>query len=187
VHVAGLHVGDEGGEGNVAAVRALAGVGPITLVTLARWQEGLVMRGEHARRVRGVTDLTQRGLRLVAREPGAGAQRLLERKLKEAGVGVRVARAAALVAPGHLEVAGAVALGAADVGVATRDAALAWGLHFTPLADERYDLALPSALLDDARVGRLLDALTSVAMRRELSALGYDTTHAGRIVAEVSS
>jgi len=33
-------------------------------------------------------------------------------------------------------------LGAADVGVATRDAAIAFGLGFVPLAEERYDLVV---------------------------------------------
>ncbi|MBX3249207.1 MAG: regulator of molybdate uptake, partial [Myxococcales bacterium] len=74
-----------------------------------------------------------------------------------------------------------------DAGVATRDAALAFGLHFVPLSEERYDLVIPRASLDDPRVERWLDALTSRAVRIELDALGYDVTHAGDRVAEIGA
>ena len=44
---------------------------------------------------------------------------------------------------GHLDVAQAVALGAADVGIATRDAALAYGLDFVPLREGALRRRLP--------------------------------------------
>ncbi len=90
-----------------------------------------------------------------------------------------------LVALGHLEVAPAIGDGAADVGVATLDVALAYGLHFIPLAAERYDLVIPVSALQDRRVVRLLETMTSGAVRRELGALGYDTGDCGVQVAEV--
>ena len=81
----------------------------------------------------------------------------------------------------------AVAMGAADTGVATRDAALAFGLSFLALAEERYDLALPRSALGDARVLRLLDVLVSAQFRRELSAIGYDARPTGERVAVVEA
>jgi molybdate-binding protein len=61
------------------------------------------------------------------------------------------------VTNGHLEVAQAVAIGAADTGIATRDAAISFGLPFVPLSEERYDLALRAEDEDDPRMQRLLD------------------------------
>lgn len=185
-HVAGVHLVDpKTGEANVADARRAASSGPLVLVTLARWEVGIITRAEDARRVAGVGDLGRRGVRLVAREPGAGAQRLFERELRGAGLSPDLARSAKLVAPGHLEVARAISMGAADAGVATRDAALAFGLRFVPLAEERYDLVVPAASVGEARLARLFDVLVSSEFRRELTALGYDMTPAGHRVAEV--
>lgn len=187
-HLAGLHLVDGAtGEANVPDVRRAALPEPVVLITLARWEAGLVLRDADAKRIRGAADLGRRGLRLVVREPGAGARRLLERELRTAGHPVALARAARLRAGGHLDVAAAVAMGAADTGVATRDAALAFGLSFVPLAEERYDLALPRSALTDPRVARLFDVLVSKSFRRELSALGYDVRGAGEQVAELGA
>jgi putative molybdopterin biosynthesis protein len=83
-------------------------------------------------------------------------------------------------------VANAVALGAADVGVAMESAALTFGLDFIPLFEERFDLVVPHAALEDVRVQRLLDTLTSASFRRELGALGgYDAAECGTQAAEV--
>lgn len=185
-HVAGVHLVDpRTGDANVADVRRLASAEPLVLITLARWEAGIVLASGNPKRVRSAGDLARRGLRLAAREVGSGARRLLDQELKKAGVSPDVARSAALEAHGQLEVAQAVALGAADAGIATRDAALAFGLDFVPLAQERYDLALPLALSSEPRLQRWFDALSSAAVRRELAFLGYDVTQAGTRVAEI--
>lgn len=184
--LAGVHLVDaKTGEANVADVRRVASAEPTALVTLARWEAGLVLRAGGTPRVRGAADLARHGLRLVTREAGAGAQRLLERELRAAGHPLGLARGARLRVSSHLDVARAVAMGAADTGVASRDAALAFGLRFVPLAEERYDLALPVSALADARLLRLLDVLTSAGFRRELSVLGYDVSCSGERIAEV--
>lgn len=181
-HVAGVHLIDErSGEANLPDVRRHAGPGATIVTALARWQVGLVAPAGNPRKLRGPADLGRRGLRVVTREPGAGARRLLDRELRR--VGVRPARS--VPARGHLEVAQAIALGVGDVGVATHDAAAAFGLHFIPLTEERYDLAIPQPLHDDPRVHRLLDTLTAAAFRRELTALGYDVSCSGDRIAEV--
>jgi putative molybdopterin biosynthesis protein len=185
-HLSGVHIVDaDGREANVAAAREVAHVGPLTVVTFARWQEGLVMREADRARIRGVADLVRKDVRVVAREAGAGAQRLLERAMTSAGVPKRFAQHAPVRAAGHLDVARVIAQGGADVGIATADAARAFGLHFVPLADERYDLIIPSALLADARLARLFDMLASQPFRRDLDAVGYDTRFAGQTVAQV--
>jgi putative molybdopterin biosynthesis protein len=74
-------------------------------------------------------------------------------------------------------------MGAADGGIASHDAALAFGLEFQPLSEERYDLVLPEAELEDPRLQRLLDELTTQPFRRELESLGYDARPTGERVA----
>jgi len=193
-HLAGVHLVDtKTGEANVADVRRLVGraslgvTGALALITLARWEAGLVIAPHNAKGIRSVADLGRRGLRLVVREAGSGARRLLEAELRKAGLPRQIASEALLQASGHLEVAQAVSMGAADAGIATRDAALAMGLGFVPLAEERFDLVLPLEALADARLARLLDVLSSSAFRRELGCLGYDVRASGARVAELSA
>lgn len=190
-HVAGVHSVESpgaaaGADANVECVRRAAGRESLVLVTLARWEAGLLTRTDDER-VRSVADIGASKIRLVAREKGAGARQLLEQRLRAAGCSLERVRSAPLVALGHVDVARAIAMGAADVGVATRDAALALGLRFLPLAEERYDLVIPKPLLTDARIERLLDVLVSRAGRRDLSSLGYDVSSAGSRVADVKA
>jgi molybdate-binding protein len=187
-HIAGVHLVDSrSGEANLPDVRRHAGADPVVIITLARWEAGLVAAAGNPKRIHGVTDLARRSLRIVTRETGAGARRLLDREVRAAGLTAKLTGRSLAVASGHLEVAQTVALGAADVGVATCDAAIAFGLHFIPLAEERYDLVVPRAAMDDARIRRLFDVMTAGPMRRELSSLGYDVRACGERVAELSA
>jgi len=169
VHVAGLH-------GDVASARRCE------IVTLASWEVGLVVAKGNPLGVRDVSSLGRRGVRLVAREKGSGARRMLERALEAAGMNAKTA-ASTIVATGHREVARCIAMGAADVGPGVADVARASGLDFVPLATERFDLALAPGATSDPRIARLIDALSSGPARREMRALGYDVEQSGRRVA----
>jgi molybdate-binding protein/DNA-binding XRE family transcriptional regulator len=185
-HLSGVHLVDaKTGESNVPDVRIHSRKRGLVLITLARWEVGLVVAANNPKHIARVQDLEQRDVRLVSREPGSGALRLLARELTLAGLPIELAERSALCADGHLEVAEAVAMGAADVGIATRDAALAFGLAFLPLAEERYDVAVPRDELSDPRLVRLLEVMTAAPFRRELAALGYDVAPCGERVAEI--
>jgi molybdopterin molybdotransferase/putative molybdopterin biosynthesis protein len=185
-HVAGVHLVDsKTGVTDLGAIRRFAGRSRLVVITFARWEAGLITAPQNPKRIHSVQDLSRRGLRLVVRERGSGARRLLDGELRKLGVPLALAECAPLRAEGHLQVARAVALGVADTGVATRDAALAFGLGFIPLAEECFDLVLPESLLSDLRLQRLLDAMTTATVRRELSMLGYDLTSTGKRVARV--
>ena len=68
----------------------------------------------------------------------------------------------------------------ADAGVAVRAAAIALGLDFVPLGQERYDLVIPNHFLDEDAVGELLAALGRPALQRQIEALGgYDVASMG--------
>jgi molybdate-binding protein len=180
-HLAGVHLVD----GKITDVRRVLRGNPAVLITLARWEVGLLVPPGNPKRIRSVADLGRRGVTLALREPGSGARRLLDRELRAAGIAAAAVVSPASQACGHLEVAQAIALGAADTGIASRDAALASGLDFVPLAEERYDLVVPRHLLEDPRVQRLFDVMASGGFRRELAALGYDVRSCGERVAEV--
>lgn len=188
VHLAGLHLVDPStGEHNLAAVRARLATRPTVVVNLAAWQQGLVSRREPRGRLRDVAGLAAPGVRVALREPGSGARALLERSLARAGIPWGRLHAAATLF-GHFEVARAVADGTADAGIATEAAAAAFGLSFEPLADDRFDLALPADLLETPGAARLLETIAGAPFRRDLRALpGYDTAQTGRVLARLPS
>jgi len=188
VHVAGAHLEDEAsGEFNVAFVRRLFPRRRMTLINLARWEEGLLVRRGDRRRIRGAADLARKGIRLINREPGAGARALLDRLLERAKVPRSALRGYETIAVGHAAVARAVASGAADAGIATRAAARQADLHFVPLSEERFDLVVPTETMAEPGVAALLDTLESPAFRAELGTLeGYATRQSGHRIAEVT-
>jgi putative molybdopterin biosynthesis protein len=85
-----------------------------------------------------------------------------------------------------MNVAQAVASGSADTGLAIMAAAVALDLDFIPVAEERYDLIVPKAHIDDPKVSKLLDIIrTSDAFRDAVNNLGgYDLRTCGNILYE---
>ncbi|HEX9642175.1 MAG TPA: substrate-binding domain-containing protein, partial [Candidatus Krumholzibacteria bacterium] len=64
-HVAGVHlVDDKTGEANVPEVRRAVSRETLSVLTLARWEIGLVTRREDAARIQSVADVGCRGVRL---------------------------------------------------------------------------------------------------------------------------
>ncbi len=180
-HVAGTHLLDEeSGEFNVPFVRSLFPRRSMVIVNLARWEEGFVVHSGNPLRIRAVEDLAQAEVRFINREVGAGARSLLDRLLGKAGAPPSTVHGYERIAAGHLAVAQAVSMGVADVGIATRAAAVAHALDFVPLTEERSDLVLSEDLSSDPRIQRLVDALESRAFRRELASLGgYQVSESG--------
>ena len=185
-HVAGVHLGNTGSSDNVDAVREHLPHHEAWLVTLTSWETVLASRP--AKHAQHVSDLTRPKIRIAAREIGSGARAVLDRLLRAEGMVPRKRLHAALVARSHLEVARLVADGTADVGVTLRSTAAAFGLTWTPLEIERFDLVLPPEALHDRRIGRLLDTLTHAGFRTEIASLGgHDTSDAGKTVARLRS
>lgn len=184
-HVAGVHLRDPGGTGfNLDAVaRQLDGFRAV-LVTFAEWELGLATAPGNPLAIRSAADLARPGLRLVNREPGAGARLALDEALAQLSLPAARLIGYARELGGHLEIAAAIAAGAADAGMTLRVAAEAYGLGFVALRQERYDLVVAEAELDTPPVRAMLDALASRRFAREVGALcTYDTSRMGEIVA----
>ncbi len=187
VHVAGLHLCDEATkEFNIPFVRRALPGRAMLFVNFASWEQGIVVRPGNPLGIRGAEDLIHRRIRLIQREPGAGANKLLEQAMRSRKVPPASVPGSAGVALGHMEVAQAIAMGAADAGIAIRSAAAAFGLGFIPLAVERFDLVIPRTLATDPRVERLVDMLGGRTFRRELDTVGgYITHESGQQVGEI--
>jgi putative molybdopterin biosynthesis protein len=184
VHAAGVH--QPGDQPDPAAARNhgaeagdAAGIpGGAEVVGFTSWREGLVVRP--GSQVTGLGDVARRGLRLVNREPGAQARTLLDRERLRLGLDPAGLPGYDSQATGHLQVAAAVAGRLADAGVSSEPAALAYGLDFIPLAEERFDLILPAKHSASREVQGLLKVLTSPWLLAQLASLpGYDPGRCG--------
>ncbi|MBI2680054.1 MAG: helix-turn-helix domain-containing protein [Candidatus Solibacter usitatus] len=181
VHVAGTHLRDEAsGESNLPAVGKLFPRGSAAVVSLALWEEGLLVARGNPKHIHGVEDLARKGITLINREPGAGSRILLDRALGRLGIDARHVAGYDQLAHGHLPAAWRVRNGDGDCCVATRTVARAAGLDFIPLASERYDLVMRKRQLSLPAIQQLLETLNRSAFRRELEELGgYDASQAG--------
>jgi len=178
VHAAGVHLRDSDGGYNATAAGELPG--GAEMVGFTAWREGLAIGPDLAGTITGLDGVAKHQLRLVNREPGAEARRLLDRERERLGLDPAELAGYDTRADGHLQVASAIAAGLADAGVASEPAARAYGLGFVPLADERFDLVLPGAHLGSREVQGLLKVLTSRWLLAQLASLpGYDPTACG--------
>jgi putative molybdopterin biosynthesis protein len=183
VHVAGAHLRGRSGDYNTGPATELL-PGGAEVIGFCSWREGLVLRPELAGRISDLADVAAAGLRLVNREPGAEARRVLDRELARYGIDQEQIAGYQTTATGHLQVAAAVAAGLADAGIASEPAALAYDLAFLPLTAERFDLVVPTAQGGSREVQGLLRALSSPWLLDQLASLpGYGVSQCGERVA----
>lgn len=181
-HLAGVHLLDEtGGEYNQAAVRHWLPDEPLRLVTFAHREQGLMVARGNPLAVRGLEDLPR--LRCINRQRGSGTRVLLDYELARRGIATTEITGYGHEVYTHLAVAAAVASGAADCGPGLRRAALALGLDFVPVGEERFDLCIPERHCEHAGVQALLDVLAEADFRAALGREpGYDARATGAVV-----
>lgn len=183
-HIAGAHLYDaESDTWNGRWVRDLISF-PCTRISFAIWEQGILLRPSLRDRIDGIGDLADRQFRLLNREEGSGSRALLDEALTLAGVETTSVEGYGTAATGHLEVAGGIAAGAADVGIAIRAAGLSRGLGFVCLRQEAYELIVANHFLDLPAIKILLDLLHRPGTRKQVEALGgYDATSMGEVAA----
>jgi|SRR5271165_2300990 len=153
------------------------------IVGFAGWREGLVVSARYAKSVHGLADALELGLRLVNRDPGSEARKLLDDALRELGAEPTALSGYDTSSSAHLLVASSIAAGLADFGVASEPAALAYGLGFVPWQDEICELQIPRDLLGTAEIRALLDVLAGSELPVQLAAIaGYDAGPCGKLL-----
>ena len=173
VHAAGMHARD-GGEDDPPVPEGAGVLG------FTAWREGIVLRPELRSAVTGLDAIARHGLRIVNREPGAEARRLLDAECRRLGLEAADLPGYGTRAAGHLQVASAVSAGLAAAGVASEPAARAYGLAFIPLADEHFTLVIPAEHAASREVQALLKVLSSPWLLAQLAGLpGYDAATCG--------
>ena len=178
VHAAGVHAGrDDDGDDDEGRPQLPDGA---EVIGFTAWREGIAVRPELKTVVTGLDSIARKRLRIVNREPGAQARRLLDAERRRLNLGPGDLPGYDTQAAGHLQVASAVSAGLAAAGVASEPAARAYGLAFIPLADELFRLVIPGRQADSREVQALLKVLASPWLRAQLASLpGYDAASCG--------
>jgi molybdenum cofactor synthesis domain-containing protein len=182
-HFAGSHLLDtQTGDYNRSYLKRFLKNTPVALVTLVhRWQ-GLMIAKGNPKGIRGIADLTRSDIAFINRQPGSGTRILLDYELQKAGMDPAAIAGYKSEEYTHMSVAMAVTSGRADVGLGIMAAAQALSLDFIPVSRERYDLVIPSDLLNDERIVLLLEIIRSSKFIEQVLELGgYEVEETGKI------
>ena len=178
-HVAGCHLFEpESASYNIPYLERYLRDEPVTLVTFAQREQGLILPAGNPLEIAGIADL--RRARYINRQRGAGTRVLFDYLLRQHGIDPAEIAGYTHEEVTHLAVAAAVADGIGDCGMGLRGAAEAMGLDFIGLTWERFDLAIPRRHLESAPVQALLETLNDADFKRELGAQsGYRSDETG--------
>lgn len=179
--VAGCHLFDAAtNEYNAPYLRHLFPDRAVDMVTLAHREQGLMTAKGSPKRVRDISDLAGGDVRFANRNPGSGTRVWLDARLKALAIPVESIEGFRVEYRTHSEVALAVSSGHADAGLGVRTAAERFGLEFTPLFMERYDLVFAAERAEDEPFVRLRERLDSRGFHTEVTGLGgYNSDHTG--------
>jgi putative molybdopterin biosynthesis protein len=179
--VAGCHLFDAAaGEYNAPYIKHLFPDRAVDMVTLAHREQGLMTGDDGRIKVTDVRDLAGSGIRFANRNAGSGTRVWLDARLRELGISPAEIDGYDRELRTHTDVALAVSTGKADAGLGIRAAAERFGLRFTPLFQERYDLVFDSERAEDEPFARLRERMDSKSFRSEVDRLGgYDSGHTG--------
>ena len=185
-HLAGTHLLDEEtGEYNVSYIRKLLPDTKVVLVNLVYRTQGFVVPKGNPKGIKGFEDLRRKDVVFVNRQAGAGTRLLTDLHLKKLRIDPAVVNGYYHEEFTHMAVAAAVLSGAADTGLAVLSAAIALDLDFVPVAQERYDLAIPRDFYDTPMMQALLGIIRGDREFREriVSMGGYGVADMGRVIA----
>ncbi|MCL4537926.1 MAG: molybdopterin biosynthesis protein [Nitrospirae bacterium] len=186
-HFAGTHLLDEqSGEYNISFIKRLLSDKKIVLVNLVYRQQGLLVKKGNPKSIKGFEDLIRDDVIFINRQGGSGTRLLLDKHLKELGINPYMVKGYDREEYTHMAVASAVLTGLADTGLAVYSSAKALDLDFIPVANERYDLAIPYEFMDTEMVQIILNIIrNNEEFRQTVESLGgYDTRDMGKVVFE---
>lgn len=177
--IAGFHV-DAGS--NAATLRRYLKPRRDRLVRFADREQGLIVAHGNPKKLMNMADVASKRAHFINRQKGAGTRALVDRMLRDAGIGPERIQGYATEEYTHLAVAATIATGRADAGLGVRAAAARFDLDFVPLIEEHYWLAFRERTLASASAQQLLRGLAGKQLSRLARGLpGYDLSGAGKV------
>jgi len=185
-HMAGTHLLDETGEYNIADIKKYLPEKKIVLINLVYRLQGLLVKKGNPKNIRGFGDLVRDDVAYINRQAGSGTRLLLDKYIRELGINPLLIKGYERDEYTHMAVASAVLTGLADTGLAVYSSAKALDLDFIPVAEERYDIAIPAEFMDTEKIKILLRIIREdkefIGAVNSLG--GYDTKDMGKVLYE---
>jgi putative molybdopterin biosynthesis protein len=184
-HIAGTHLLDEEtGEYNISYIKKILPGMKTVLVNFVFRTQGFIVPKGNPKGITGFGDLTRDDVMFVNRQAGAGTRLLTDLHLKRLGVDPGKVKGYDHEEFTHMAVAAAVLSNAADTGLAVLSAAQALGLDFIPVAEERYDLAIPQTFYETPLMQALLGVIREdAAFRSQIVGMGgYAVSEMGKVI-----
>ncbi|MDF2961667.1 MAG: molybdopterin molybdenumtransferase [Paenibacillus sp.] len=185
-HAAGIHLFDEEtGSYNVPYVEKYLKGRDVVLIQLVYREQGWIVPKGNPLGITTVADIVRPQVTFINRQRGAGTRLLFDYLIQNEGIDRNKIYGYEREAITHLGIAAAVAGGTADVGLGIYSAALAMGVDFIPIAEERYDLLMSRSFYHSLEGKILLKVIRSESFKSEMEALGgYSCRETGQIVFE---
>ncbi|RZW20851.1 MAG: molybdopterin biosynthesis protein [Desulfobulbaceae bacterium] len=172
-HFGGTHLLDEEtGEYNVSFIKRFLPDTPLKLINLCYREQGFIVPRGNPNGIGSFTDIIDQKLSFINRQKGAGTRLLTDKVLRDSGLEPDQVPGYNHEEYTHMNVAAAILSGSADVGMGIRAAAVALDLDFVPIAEERYDLIVPSEFLDDIRLKAVMELMNQDSFKKKIDTLG---------------
>ena len=166
---------------NVDILKEIFGEGKVSLIKGFNRIQGLMVKKGNPLNIKSINDLTKS--KFVNRQRGAGTRVLLDYKLKQLGIDPNQIDGYDKELSTHMAVAASVASPYADCGMGVKSAADSMGLDFIEVGVEEYDFAIKTENLNDEKVKKFIDVITSDELRKKLEDIGgYGFDNLGKII-----
>lgn len=134
--------------------------------------QGIIVKAGNPQRINSFDDLINGDFIFTNRQPGAGTRVLFDYFLKQRGKKPSQIKGYGQQCTTHMEAANRVYTGLADAALGIKSAADALGLDFIPLAEEPYELVIPSEYMQLPGIKALLESLGDEGWRRGAEKMG---------------
>ncbi|MGD9051310.1 MAG: helix-turn-helix transcriptional regulator [Desulfobacterales bacterium] len=153
------------------------------IVNFTRREQGILVARDNPKKISGVADLAEPGMRIVNRPLGTGTRLLLDREFKKAGLRGEKIDGYHNEVHRHLDVGLEILAGRADAGPGIGAIAGLLDIGFIPVRWERFDLMILKDRFFDEGIQRFLSLLHEPQFRRIAESLnGYDISTSGKMV-----
>jgi len=183
-HLSPIHLlNPQTGEYNISYVKKYFPGNKMALIKGVRRLQGLIVKQGNPFNINSFNDLARDEVTYVNRQKGAGTRLLLDFNLSKLNINPSSIKGYEREMTTHMAVATAVKTGSATTGLGIYSAAKALGLDFVNVGYEDYDFLLPYDSLNDDKVIKFIEVLTSSEFKERVMSLGgYEFIDTGKII-----